>query len=131
MAVVRHLLHAPTPPGGRLVESASGKAASTCNRRLHNNYHSASILQEPQTHLKENPMGIPNLLAKKDIAQLGPIEQVSLRIPIGVIDYADELATSLDTTRAEVLREMVIEGYKSLGHEWTVALETGAANADS
>jgi len=74
-------------------------------------------------------MGISNLLLKKELSEL---DQVSLRIPLTVISFADELAEALDSNRSEVLREMIIEGYKVLGHEWTNEVEiSGGSDADS
>jgi len=58
-------------------------------------------------------------------AKYGPREQLSLRVHVAFIDLADEIAEALNTTRSEVLREMMETGYCQLQHEWDQALENG------
>lgn len=68
-------------------------------------------------------MGISNLALQKERAALGPQENINIRIPVGIINEADELAEHFQVTRASVLREMMIEGHGKVMTEWDLAHE--------
>lgn len=74
-------------------------------------------------------MGIERLILQKQVRSLGPIEPVQFRTSAGIIAAADELAEELSVSRAEVLREMLDEGYRVVMSQWERALEDGAKTA--
>lgn len=70
-------------------------------------------------------MSLAALALKKETLSLGPMEQVTIRLPVALFDLADELAEAFDTTRSDALREMTLAGYRQLMAEWDQALKNG------
>lgn len=69
-------------------------------------------------------MGLGRILDRK--ASVIPTEQITFRIDVDMLAYADEIAAELEVPRAEVLREAVRDGMRQLYGDWQQALENGA-----
>lgn len=68
-------------------------------------------------------MGLSRLFEIK--ASVIPTEQISIRLDLDLLAYADEVADELGITRTEVLREAVRDGMQSIYAQWQQALENG------
>lgn len=70
-------------------------------------------------------MALSRLLEKQELAELIGKEQISLRIPIIILNESDELAAELGITQAQVLREFILEGRNFVMGEWKLATKKG------
>lgn len=68
-------------------------------------------------------MGLSKLFEIK--ASVIPTEQVSVRLDVDLVAYADEVADELGITRTDVLREAFKDGMQRIYAEWQQALENG------
>lgn len=68
-------------------------------------------------------MGLSKLFEIK--ASVIPTEQMSIRLDVDLLAYADEVAEELDVTRTDVLREAFRDGMQRIYAEWQQSLENG------
>lgn len=66
-------------------------------------------------------MGIERLILQKQRKSLGPLEPVQFRTSQQIIAAATDLAEELEISKAEVLRDMLDEGYRVVMAQWEQA----------
>jgi predicted transcriptional regulator len=58
-------------------------------------------------------------------ASVIPTEQVTVKLDVDLVAYADELAAELELTRSDVIREAFRDGMRRTWADWQEALEQG------